>query len=411
MKAIDRGSSALTATFTFTVSLADENDNTPAITGSYATTISEATEVNTVIFTITASDDDTGDNALLSYNISAGDDNQDFKMDNNIIQVAKTLDRETKGLYTLEIMVSDNGATPRSASVSATVIISDFNEFTPTLTLNSTTFNISEDVAIGTIVVNLSEDLNDTDSGSNSQITYTVAGYWTTGTLPFTLGSSTGILTTNSALDRETVAEYGIWLKVADAGSPLLSSDLNITITLHDVNDNSPTFGSSSYAVSLTEGAATGTTVMTLAATDPDLDENAVIIYTINSSASGGDTALENFNLDNATGVLTTLFVADRENISSFSFVVNAADNSTSSLTSSATVTITITDVNDNQPIFSPTFYNAEVPYLVKCSSSITTLNATDLDDGNNALLTYYVVQSSSITFDTFFTLDSSSGR
>ncbi|KAJ8302335.1 hypothetical protein KUTeg_021322 [Tegillarca granosa] len=403
--------SALTGTLTFTVSLADVNDNTPTITGSYDTTISEATEVNTVIFTITASDDDTGDNALLSYNITAGDDNQDFKTDNNIVQVAKTLDRETKAIYTLEITVSDNGATPRSASVSATVTISDFNEFTPTLNLNTTTFNISENVAIGTTVVNLSEDLNDPDSGSNSQITYTIAGYWTTGTLPFTLASSTGILTTNSALDRETLGEYGIWLKVADAGSPLLSSELNITITLADINDNSPTFVSSSYVGSVTEGTAAGTTVMTLVASDPDLDENAVIIYTINSSAIGGDKALENFNLDNASGSITTLIVPDRENISSFAFIVNAADNSTSSLTSSATVTITVIDLNDNQPIFSSTFYNTEVPYLVTCNSSITTLIATDLDTGNNALLTYYLVQSSSITFDTYFTLDNSSGQ
>ena len=83
---------------------------------------------------------------------------------------------------------------------------------------------------------------------------------------------------------------------------------------------------------------------------------------------------------------------------------VIATDGGTSPRSSSTTVSIDVTDVNDNSPAFSPTFYDTEIAYTGECDSSITTVTATDADSGSNGQLDYYLVQS---TYQYLFSIDS----
>ncbi|XP_033745650.1 LOW QUALITY PROTEIN: protocadherin Fat 4-like [Pecten maximus] len=404
--ATDKGATPLTGTSTITISLIDVNDNDPSISGTYDSTIDEDTAVNTVVFSITATDLDYQENSQLSYSINSGNTNTDFKIEvgTGIIQTVNALDRETTASYTLEVYVVDNGATPRTASVTCTVTIGDLNDNTPAWTAAPYTFTVDENVATGSNVGTIAA--TDADTGVNSAISYSIIGYWSGGSNPVTIDTSTGVITTSASLDRESVDTYVIWCRVQDSGTPVLSSDTNVTITINDLNDNDPTFASTTYTATVTENTSVGTSITTMSATDADTGVNAVIVYSFDTSTTAGARADIYMTIGSSTGLVEVKASIDREVDASFTVVVLAVDTGTTPRTGSTTLTVNVGDENDNSPIFSPTYYNSEVPYTGSCSPTILILTATDADEGANAQLYYYFTTSNSD-----FTLDSSTGE
>lgn len=85
----DSGAPSLIGTATVTVFIADVNDNTPVITGTYTPTVLEDAAIGTIVATIAASDADSGDNARLTYVIASGNTDGDFSISDvsGIIQV------------------------------------------------------------------------------------------------------------------------------------------------------------------------------------------------------------------------------------------------------------------------------------------------------------------------------------
>ncbi|XP_021371826.1 cadherin-23-like isoform X5 [Mizuhopecten yessoensis] len=403
--ATDKGATPLTGTSTITISLIDVNDNDPSISGTYDTTIDEDTAVNTVVFSITATDLDYEENSQLSYTINSGNTNTDFKIEvgTGILQTVNALDRETTASYILEVYVVDNGATPRTASVTCTVTIGDLNDNTPAWTAAPYTFTVDENVATSTSVGTIAA--TDADTGVNSAISYNIIGYWSGGSNPVTIDTSTGVITTSASLDRESVDTYVIWCRVQDSGTPVLSSDTNVTITINDLNDNDPAFASTTYSATVTENTAVVTSITTMSATDADTGVNAVILYSFDTSSTAGARADLYLTIGSSTGLVEVKSSIDREVDATFTVVVLAVDTGTTPRTGSTTLTVTVGDENDNSPIFSPTYYNGEVPYTGSCNPTIVTLTASDADEGANAQLYYYFT-----TTNSDFTMDSSTG-
>lgn len=406
--ATDQGSPAQTGSLTLTITLDDVNDNDPVISGTYDTTISEYTSVNTIVFTITATDADDGVNSALQYSFVSGNTNSDFSIEQNsgIIQTVNSLDRETTSSYNLLVQVIDQGTSARSATITATVTISDENDNTPTFTQASFSFNVDENVGTGTSVGELSA--TDSDTGVNSALSYSIVGYWVGGSNPFSISASTGLISTAASLDRESVDTYVIWCRVEDGGSPSLSSEMNVTITINDLNDNDPVFNETSYDANVLENSAVGTNILTVAATDADTGVNANLSYSIDTSTTSGARADIYLQIDAYYGVISVKSNIDRESDSTFTFVVTASDAGSPVRSATVSTTITVQDENDNNPIFPTTFYNTEVPYNDNCASVITTLLATDADTGINAELSYYLV---SVPDSDHFQLGSSTGK
>ncbi|OWF41551.1 Protocadherin Fat 4 [Mizuhopecten yessoensis] len=404
--ATDKGATPLTGTSTVTISLIDVNDNDPSISGTYDTTIDEDTAVNTVVFSITATDPDDGQNSQLSYSINSGNTNSDFKIEvgTGILQTVNTLDRETTSAYLLVVYVVDNGATARTASVTCTVTIGDLNDNTPAWTAAPYTFTVDENVATTTSVGTIAA--TDADTGVNSAISYNIIGYWSGGSNPVTIDTSTGVITTSASLDRESADTYVIWCRVQDSGTPVLSSDTNVTITINDLNDNDPTFASTTYSATVTENTAVATSITTMSATDADTGVNAVIVYSFDTSTTAGARADLYLTIGSSTGLVEVKSSIDREVDATFTVVVLAVDTGTTPRTGSTTLMVTVGDENDNSPLFSPTYYNGEVPYTGSCNPTIVTLTASDADEGANAQLYYYFT-----TTNSDFTLDSSTGE
>ncbi|KAL3853661.1 hypothetical protein ACJMK2_017186 [Sinanodonta woodiana] len=407
--AIDQGTnpSAKTGTTTVTVILNDVNDNNPVITGTYDKSIAEDTSINTVVFQITATDADKAENALLTYTITAGNTNTDFKIDSSlgIIQVQNALDRETTNTYHLKVIVSDNGATPRSATTTATVTILDINDNNPLFTASSFTFSVSENVPTTTSVARLT--VTDRDINLNGAFTISIPIFWKGTASHFTIHSTTGVISTAGSLDREALPEYQFLVRAIDGGTPRLSSEANVTITISDYNDNPPVFGNTTYAGSTVENQPVGTSVLTVVVTDADIGINAAITLSIDTSTGNGVTANQYLKVDSVTFVISVKQVIDRETVSSFSFNLIATDGGTPTMSATTSIRITILDVNDNDPIFSSGFYNSEIAYNDGCQLTITTVTASDADAGANAEVSYYFTQNN---YPTLFSLDGNTG-
>ena len=139
--------------------------------------------------------------------------------------------------------------------------------------------------------------------------------------------------------DYETKTSYSITLKTSDDATIPKSYLEDFTISVSDVNE-SPIFLSSSGTGSIAENADASTVIYTASASDPDTTDS--IVYSI----SGGDDA-SLVQIDKTTGKVTLRDTADKETNPSIDFIVKAADSSDTSLFSTQSVSITVTEKNE----------------------------------------------------------------
>ncbi|KAJ7985939.1 hypothetical protein DPEC_G00345660 [Dallia pectoralis] len=181
-------------------------------------------------------------------------------------------------------------------------------------------------------------------------------------------------------LDREVKSQYLLTAKVFDLGGKVLDED-KFRIQVIDINDNSPVF-TKSFSASIEEGSKIGKQVIEVTATDADdpTTANAVLAYTL---LEGGDM----FNIESTKGVITTKSdKLDRETQSSYVIVVQAQDlrGLKQGTTATTSVTITITDINDNIATFTKRSYTFTAKEDMKPRQEIGTMILVDRDEIQN---------------------------
>ncbi|KAF0884172.1 CADH1 protein, partial [Crocuta crocuta] len=201
----------------------------------------------------------------------------------------------------------------------------------------------------------------------------------------FVIERETGWLKVTEPLDREQIAKYMLYSHAVSSNGEAIEDPMEIVITVTDQNDNKPEFTQQVFEGSVPEGALPGTSVMQVTATDADDDENtynAAIAYTILSQEPPlPESAM--FTINRETGVISVVTTGlDRESVPTYTLVVQAADLQGEGLSTTATAVITVTDINDNPPIFKPTTYHGQVPEN-EANVEITVLKVTDTDVPN----------------------------
>ncbi|XP_069758035.1 cadherin-15 [Narcine bancroftii] len=165
----------------------------------------------------------------------------------------------------------------------------------------------------------------------------------------FTIDPDTGLVFLTTVLDREERSSYKIKAyAVGETGTPL-EDPTDLEIIVIDQNDNRPTFDQQCFIGQVLEGAAPGTLVMQVAASDADdpQTDNAALGYSIVGDGRGI------FRIDPVTGEIRTVGVGlDRENISVYNLTLQVADLAGKGLSNTASASIFIVDVNDNPPEF-----------------------------------------------------------
>uniref|UniRef100_U3IDL7 Cadherin domain-containing protein n=1 Tax=Anas platyrhynchos platyrhynchos TaxID=8840 RepID=U3IDL7_ANAPP len=147
------------------------------------------------------------------------------------------------------------------------------------------------------------------------------------------------------ALDREEAAFHELVLRAIDGGEPARTGTARIRVSVLDANDNAPMFSQAVYAVHVPEDVPVGSTLVTLTATDVDEGINGDVKYSLKTAT---DVASETFHLDHETGSIMLVRSLDFEEDDSYHLEAQAQDGG--GLFDTATVSISVTDVNDNAP-------------------------------------------------------------
>ncbi len=204
---------------------------------------------------------------------------------------------------------------------------------------------------------------------------------------------------TTGDLDRELLSDYNITITATDEGSPPLSSTKNIHLTVADVNDNPPVFQEQSYRAHVQENNKPGSSICSVSATDPDWRQNGTVVYSLLSSDLNGAPVSSFLSINGDTGVIHAVRSFDYEQLKSFKVLVLARDNGSPPLSSNVTVSVFITDENDNSPqILYPSpegnsFMTEMVPKAAQARSLVSKVIAVDADSGQNAWLSYHIIK------------------
>ncbi|NWW16296.1 PCD23 protein, partial [Falcunculus frontatus] len=378
--ALDDGSPALSATQVLTIVVLDVNDETPVFLKQlYKTAVHENRDPGEFVIKVEAVDRDAGLNSLLQYEILPGAGYEKFKMDSDSGELitAASLDRETQEVFSIK------GSPSRSSTAQLYLTVLDENDHSPLFAKTQYQISVTEDLEEGSAILDLSA--SDEDDGLNGEVTYSLIDD-TYGA--FAIDSATGSIITTKALDRETKSQYTFRVVASDSSIHFPRSTAVMTVLIQDVNDNVPKFEQSYYKASVWEGQSPKTDILQVFATDLDSGLNGETEYSI---LSGNENAT--FLIDSARGILATNTGLDYENTSSYRFLVLlASDRGTPSSNSTATVLITVLDVNDNPPVFSSPEYHVHVKESVPIGSHITEVSAKDCDAGTNAGITYAII-------------------
>ncbi|WP_066067107.1 cadherin domain-containing protein [Neobacillus soli] len=358
----------------------DLNDNSPVPQG-FAKTIDENTANGTDVGTVTATDADAG--SQLTYKITSGNAASAFAMDAATGKITVTderqLDYETVKGFMLTIQVSDGANT---ADTTVTINLNNLNDNAPVA--KDAAFSIDENATLGTVVGTISASDADGDLLSYS----IVAGNETDA---FALDTATGKITVadSAKQDYETIKSFALTVMVNDGKHTAATA---VTISLNNLNDNSPVADSAVFTVD--ENAANGTTVGTVTARDTDGDS---LSYSI---VSGNET--DTFALDGATGKITVTDSAqlDYETIESYQLTVQVSDGTNTAATS---VTIHVNNLNDNRPVAKDS--SIAVDENAANGTVVGTVTASDADGDP---LTFRVVKGNEADA---FTIDGATGK
>ena len=384
--ATDGGSPARVASTTATITITNVNENPPSISGDQSVNISELASAGSLVAIYTASDPDFN---LVTFTINSGNTGNKFNIGsmNGRITLASSLDYETRTSYSLVIRATDDGGRFSDATLNVNVL--DENEFAPVFQ-GRTTFSVEEERPNGTLIGTILATDGDGDP-VNNQVTYS----FTQPNSFFTINSTTGVIRTVGVLNREMLTQFfspdlRVDITARDSASPSRQTTTSITITLLDINDNSPAFADDRYENSLLENLPAGQTVFQVSATDIDLGSNAQISYSFVLNEHREDTSL--FMIDSDTGLISTTGTLDCEQQTSYSFTITATDGGMPSRSSTVQGTLTIIDENDNSPIFSMNPYVVSVPESSEINSFLVNILASDRDKGQNGDVRYSVI-------------------
>uniref|UniRef100_A0A8C5DVG3 Cadherin domain-containing protein n=1 Tax=Gouania willdenowi TaxID=441366 RepID=A0A8C5DVG3_GOUWI len=398
LTALDGGSPQRSGTVVIHVTVLDANDNAPVFSQSvYKASLPENSPLDTLVITVSATDADDGINGDVKYKFNHdADENQIFTINSKTgeVRVAAAIDYEKESSYEMQISAKDGLGL--SSYVTLIIDITDVNDNAPVIHVKSLTNPIPENVSPGTEVGII--NVQDRDSEKNRQVRCSLQQG-----VPFKLVPSIknyySVVSTGQ-LDREVVSDYNITITATDEGSPPLSSSKSLHLSVADINDNPPVFEEESYSAYVSENNKAGSTLCSVTARDPDWRQNGTVIYSLLAAEVNGAPVSSYVSVNGDTGVIHAVRSFDYEQLRSFKVHLMARDNGSPPLSSNVSVSVFISDVNDNPPqILYPapegnSFMTELVPKAAHGGSLVSKVIAVDADSGQNAWLSYQIVKS-----------------
>lgn len=346
------------------ITIDDVNDQIPVFDKyPFTAQVAALVQPGQQLLQITATDADQGTNGEIVYSLSNDEFNNKFRINptTGVLSATQSLASENGKLLHFEVIARDKGNPPQSATGLIELRVGDVPQNLPVLRFSKDAYNVTlvENTSAGYLVLHLNAVRSD-GRRQNHKIIYAFGSGNEDGI--FAIDGSTGEIRVHNSdkLDferfrrRNTVNNpaaangSGIRLIIVarTEGAQSIYGYCEIYITLEDQNDNSPRFTQQYYSAAVWEGKSKGTFVMQVTAHDADQGANSRVLYHIVDG-----------NHDNAfiiepafSGIVKTNIVLDREIRETYRLKVIATDEGVPQMTGTATISIHVVDINDNQP-------------------------------------------------------------
>ncbi|XP_026212885.1 protocadherin alpha-8-like [Anabas testudineus] len=389
----------------------DVNDNSPSfLSTSLLMNISENTAAGTKFPLQRANDADVGKNTVNTYRLSQ---NEHFSLVTHKgetvtpeLVLQKVLDREKQSVIELTLTAIDGGTPAKSGTMIIIVNVLDNNDNPPVFSQSLYKASVYENVNIGTSIITI--NATDLDAGLNGQVLYSFSKIdRVTKTDLFAIDEKTGTVTNKKNIDFEENNAFEIRVQASDGAASPLTSHAKLLIEVLDVNDNAPEISVTSLLNSVKEDASMGTAIALVSVFDKDGGKNGIVNCKISNNVP--------FKLESNYKNYYSLVVdgpLDRETEPQYSISITATDEGSPPLSSTSIITVHVTDVNDNKPLFKESIINVYVKENSPIGAVIKKVSATDADIDQNGLVSFSFLQSNSdsLPLSTMININSETG-
>ncbi|KAG8226852.1 hypothetical protein J437_LFUL004093 [Ladona fulva] len=376
-----------------TITIQDQNDNAPEFEHSdYNFNFPELQRAVAFVGQVSATDrDKQGPNAVISYALKHPSDF--FAVDpasgevfskRSLSYKHTALEPSPENQYVLTVSATDNGKPPMSSECTVTVNVVDANNNAPKFEKSEYFTPVPEGASVGQRLLRVTAR-DDGDFGVNAEVEYQRIGG--NGSELFAIARSTGWITVAAPLRARRLQVFSLRIRAVDKGSPPQSDETTVTLVVTGVNRHTPTFTALSYQVIVPENEPVNSTILMVAAADADEGPNGIVRYAI----AGGDEQRA-FTVDKMTGAVTLLRSLDYDTVQEYHLNVTAQDLGFVPRTATAMLTVTLTDINDNAPVFNSSVYNAYLKENAPPKTSVYRVEAKDIDSPKNAIIQYSIV-------------------
>ncbi|XP_052795491.1 protocadherin beta-16-like isoform X2 [Mya arenaria] len=398
---------AVVYTIKIQLNVTDINDETPTFEPKNMTLrLSELTPINTMKPLRSAVDLDKGpNNGVALYEFSSfilPIDVSHFELVVNMttntvnLNLVKELDHETKSRYQLHVLAKDAGNPIRTGTLTVDIEVIDENDNKPEFEHSKLNISVTEDISVGKSIVTLKA--SDKDSGKFGQVQYALLEPTTYLSEHFSVNATSGELKVKQKLNYEAGnSQKTIYIVASDRGETALSSTATVLLTIKDAGNNPPKITTtilgeekSPNELLVSESSSIDKAIMYISVSDTDSGDNGNVSCSIVNTYFG----IKRNNNPNDNSIAYRVFVQhelDHETKPEHNLTVRCYD--LGGLSTSKDFKVTVTDENDNTPVFERFIYYANIAENNTYGAEILRLKATDEDSGRNAEITYQVNQ------------------
>ncbi|XP_041123098.1 protocadherin alpha-4-like isoform X3 [Polyodon spathula] len=392
----------------------DINDNSPSFHfKSLYLNIAESTFPGARFQLEIAHDPDVGTNSVNTYELSSNEyfildlqtDSDQSRSAELILQ--KALDRETEPLIQLVLTAIDGGNPPKSGTSLVIVKVLDANDNAPIFSSSVYKVSVFENIPYRSAIIKL--NATDLDEGLNGEIVYSFSnrGLKNISNM-FDIDSNTGEITVKGDLDFEQSHLYEIRVLALDKGSLPITGHCKVLVEVIDLNDNAPDITVTSLVSTVKEDSKRGTVIALITVSDKDGGNNGKVKCHLSGTTPFKlQASYQNYYSLTLEGAL------DRESLSEYNITITATDEGTPPLSSSKVISVHVSDVNDNAPLFPQSPLAVYLKENHPTGSLIFTASACDADVNENAQVTYSLLESviQGIPVSTLVNVNSVSGE
>ncbi|XP_063155980.1 protocadherin gamma-B2-like [Candoia aspera] len=338
-----------------------------------------------------AEDKDIGINSLQDYHLSSTpyfnleiqESKDGGKYAELILQ--KPLDREKEHMHHLILTASDGGRPMKTGTLNIEVNIIDTNDNPPVFSQATYKASLKENTPRGTSVLQVKA--SDIDEGSNAEISYIFYDIPENVNQKFKLDPTDGTISLKESIDFEDRGSYVMLIRATDGGE--LVAHCNVEIEVLDENDNAPEVIITSVSSPIPEDILPGAVIALIKVHDRDSGLNGEVTCYLKEIVP--------FQIVSSSDNYFKLLIdgpLDREKMPVYNITITATDQGTPPLSTDKTISVPISDINDNPPAFEKPSYVANIPENNPSGMSVFQVKAFDPDLDRNAQITYSILDS-----------------